>query len=88
MSRHLLAILLTELQTVRVLCRKANCGAVFETPLAELARRRLVRCPICGADWDHQGGPGPLAQLAEAMAEMARYDAQVVGVEFVMEEEG
>jgi len=45
-SRKLLAFLLSELKTIRILCRQGHCQGVIELPLADLAKGH-GKCPIC-----------------------------------------
>jgi hypothetical protein len=55
MSEKLLKFLLSELQTVRIICHAENCGVVTELPLAILAQRqekKEPRCPHCNASFD------------------------------------
>jgi hypothetical protein len=76
MSETVLRILLSELQTVRIVCQ---CGAVMEMAVTALdrnqpsARNRDVNCPGCGAtvrqgaeDQNHGPVSDPFDLLAEA----------------------
>jgi hypothetical protein len=53
MSKHLLSFLLTELSTVRIICKGPKdkpCGAVVEVPLEKLStyfQNTERKCPYC-----------------------------------------
>lgn len=87
MSEHLLKVLLSELSTVRVVCKK--CGAVFEMPLDRLAaafRKTAQCCPFCGAGFHLFNPQGHAADVlgpfAQALADLQQ--AQNCDVEFVL----
>lgn len=70
MSEHLLKIMLSELATVRVLCKSSTCGAVIEMPLADMPRMlALGECPVCHASFrvPSSSGPDLLAALARSI---------------------
>lgn len=95
MSRELLAFLLSELNTVRLVCRgnyqDRPCGAVLEIGLAELENlyQRVTKCPLCGQSFGvfpHNSGGvardgfGPLFRaVADLKAVQDRF-----GLEFVL----
>jgi hypothetical protein len=82
-SRHLLAILLSELKTVRVKCKK--CGAIAELPLDKLGDvLNEGQCRFC-KEGLHDVGARPLADLVKAIGEAARVRAEI---EFVIPEDG
>ena len=82
MSRKLLAFLLSELNTVRILCRK--CSAVAEMPLADLGRQPGHACRFCNAPFSlPPKNPGPFAALAQAIGELQKMNS-AVDVEFVL----
>lgn len=85
MSEHLLRILLTELSTVRLVCKDKSCGAVTEISLEQLRTRFSdVRCPLCKAAFgDSDVGGNPFKDFAQAVrAIQSRSDH--VEVEFVL----
>jgi hypothetical protein len=90
-SRKLLAFLVSELATVRVICQSARCGAVVEVPVGNLAARYPAPvCPLCQAEfspWKAQGADNPLARLGTALAAV-RDLHEKVQVEFVLPDEG
>lgn len=48
MSRKLLAFLLSELKTVRIICKHPACGVITEMPLDKLAGKLCTgQCPAC-----------------------------------------
>lgn len=86
MSRRLLAFLLSELKTVRVICPRKECGSITEVSIDRLrAKFEFASCPVCNHDiLPAAGGPNnPLHRLAKAIDEL-----QSVGVgdhiEFVL----
>ena len=86
MSRRLLAFLLSDLDTVRILCRRPGCGGVTEMPVANVAARFAdPRCPVCQAELlpGNAAGTNALTQLARAVTALQAH-ADKVGVEFVL----
>jgi hypothetical protein len=85
MSRKLLAFLLSELETVRLICQKENCGGVIECRLDRLGDEFLkLECPICKDLYrDTSGKPEPLSRLANAIRELRKHEKRVI-VEFVI----
>ena len=84
MSRRLLAFLLSELKTVRVVCHGPGCQTVLEMPLEALARVTWTRCPQCHLDLDPlANGTNPAAELARAVLK-AQAMAKLFGLEFVL----
>lgn len=89
MSRHLLAILLSELKTVRVTCPK--CQAVIELTVEQMGfRLGDCQCPVCKDGWpglsagDNQSHLGRLGRALHAL-QTAPGAAQV---EFVVDDPG
>lgn len=87
MSRKLFAFLLSELGTVRIICRAKECGAVTEVSIARM-RVANGECPVCKGDLvpaidGHPLGGNPLTRLAAAIQELQAH-AGKVGVEFVL----
>lgn len=85
MSRNLLAILLSELKTVRVICRHTTpanreCGGVVEVPIEDLARVRA--CPLCKLEL-LRGGPEDHARfLVQAVHDLLAQPTATI--EFVL----
>jgi len=98
MSRKLLAFLLSELSTVRVICKHDKCGVVTELPADQLPVRfggDPVFCPhcrlsLCAGLSSHAAGRAPhnpMTALAYAIAEVSRADAKF-DLEFVLADTG
>jgi hypothetical protein len=83
MSKHLLSFLLSELETIRVICRHDSCRGIIELSIEDLARRQPTKCPFCNGDWDYRGDRGPLAKYADAIADLKRCEKRMA-VEFVL----
>jgi hypothetical protein len=49
MSKKLLAFLIEELDTVRLLCRTLGCAGAVEFSVVNLESLRELKCPACGA---------------------------------------
>jgi hypothetical protein len=85
MSRKLLAFLLSELETVRIVCK--GCSAVTEMT-TEKASGKFERphCPVCNTAFfkiiPGQGQYNPLFNLLQAITEMKRFTT--VDVEFTL----
>lgn len=85
MSRHLLAILLSELKTVRVTCPK--CAAVTELSVEKLGHQLTdPRCPVCQAGWPEFVGAENLNRLNQLGRVIADFQASpgAKHVEFVL----
>ena len=94
MSRKLLAFLLSELRTIRIVCKGQikgkPCGTVLEVPLSNLAdffARTDATCRHCNTSWLHFPSPGdaqePFRLLAQAINNFANMKERV-DVEFVL----
>ncbi len=62
MSRRLLAFLLSELKTVRIICQHPSCGAVTEMTVEAMATRfkgRTAECPVCQSQFAGVAGGMP-----------------------------
>lgn len=89
MSRKLLAFLLSELETIRVICQR--CKGIAEMPVAEIAECYKTadtppKCPFCdhvfvGVYAMHKGNK--LVKLAEAIIEL-RDLKDGIEIEFVL----
>jgi len=87
MSRKLLAFLLSELATIRIICRNGMCGAITEIPINRLADTMKANCcPVCRSPFCNQQlerPPNWLARLAEVLTGLQK-TADLVDVEFVL----
>lgn len=95
MSRRLLAFLLSELKTVRVICPRPSCAAVTEVSIEQLGSRfsdRTPGCPLCRHEFvgvsakDHEQH-NPLARLSEAILAIqgdGKLNKPNVQIEFVL----
>lgn len=97
MSRRLLAFLLSELKTVRLICPRPQCGGVAELSVESLAVRfgatvRQPACPLCnhdfvGVDSSSKYQTNPLLRLSEAVLELqgvGKTVAPELQIEFVL----
>ena len=83
MSRKLLALLLSEIQVVRVICCK--CKTVIELPIGELARTGVNACPQCKANFDPSArGENLLQDLALVVQHLQTLQDRVE-IEFILE---
>ncbi len=86
MSRRLLAFLLSELKTVRVICPRKECGAVTEVTVEQLGLRfdREPACPVCKHGFPVAGlaAGSPFSRLADAVRDLSVGGA--AAVEFVL----
>jgi DNA-directed RNA polymerase subunit RPC12/RpoP len=85
MSRRLLAILLNELNIVRVKCRK--CGKIVELKSSDLIEQfKEMKCPLCNHQYmSVTDSENPFRKLAKAI-ESFKAHAGNVEVEFVLED--
>jgi hypothetical protein len=87
MSRKLLAFLLSELKTVRVICKRDGCGMIYELPVAELETRfKNMTCPACKNLLGH-GNENGFAWLSAAVRAFATVK-DWVELEFVLKDDG
>lgn len=88
MSRKLLVFLLSELVTVRLVCKQCQATAAVEVPLGRLGQQ-AVFCPSCRTPFG-----GPIAGMPNYLDELARVIAQLqhksvpFEVEFVLPDKG
>ena len=88
MSRKLFAFLLSELQTVRVICARGKCGGVVELPVSNLYSVGSARCPKCGEHFDTTGQePNRFSKLKQAI-EDALSEPDRFSIEFVIPDKG
>lgn len=80
MSKHLLSIFLSELQTIRIHCASSACGGVVEFPTAQLAALKSgpTSCPVCGAPFRLENSA--LISLGQNLTalEKAKFDVEFV----------
>lgn len=66
MTKKLFSFLVSELKTVRVICKNRVCGAITELPVEQVERVfQDPKCPVCGMHLS--GGEGGLALLGSAL---------------------
>lgn len=75
MSKHLFAFLLTELNIVRIICQNPSCKKIVEMSFDELARKPIIKCPLCTSTEFNPAGHthtdyGPLFDLAKAVVSL------------------
>ena len=85
MSRKLLAFLLSELRTVRIVCK--GCAAVLEVPIEKLGNSvATCECKVCGQSFPRlkdAENRGPFWQLGQAIQQFRTHEA-VVDIEFIL----
>lgn len=89
MSRKLFAFLLSELGTVRLLCRSPQCGAATELTIEQMGLRMMPPfCPVCRAPLlSGHTNDNSLTRLAAALIEL-RAQTGTVEIEFVLPDDG
>jgi hypothetical protein len=78
---------LSEMQAVRVVCERGDCGGTIELPADHLHRVAGARCPVCGHEYflgPHH--PDPFAKLKAALDEVGQL-SEFVTIEFVVPDE-
>ena len=88
MSRKLLAFLLSELKTVRIIC--AKCGGTAEMTVKQLGARSGLSCPACRNELIEDAyGPTkhPLFALGKAIEHLQDGAPQPFKIEFVLPDE-
>jgi hypothetical protein len=87
MSEHPLTVLLSDLSTVRIVCRHkadgTSCGVAVEVPVERLGQ--LEECPVCHNSFDPMAGK-LCTSLGRAITQLQAHKG--VQVEFVMREKG
>jgi hypothetical protein len=85
-SRNLLAFLVNELKTVRVICRNTKCkGSVIEMEIAKLGEKYSDPiCPMCGSQLASSSQFNPLVKLSQAIVALSGEDR--VQIEFILPE--
>jgi hypothetical protein len=82
MSKHLLSFLLSELTTVRVICK--GCGVIVELPIHDLGTRfREAKCPLCNRELLARDDEDALRNLDNAILAIKKFTDRVE-IEFVM----
>lgn len=89
MTETTIRVLLSELETIRIICRIHNCGGVSELSLDKLRKtdRDRIDCPQCGATLieltrpDRSKPDQPLVALAELIVKLKSLTA-AYSVEF------
>jgi len=84
MSKHLLSIMLGELQTARLICKgkKGECGTVIEVPIMGSSEMVHIQCPNCSSIYREQhkeGMPDPLRNMELALkATHSNFDVEFI----------
>jgi hypothetical protein len=82
-SRKLLAFLLSELKTVRILCKKEGCRGIIEVSIEDLpGKLDGCQCPFCKTSF-RLANEDNFALLAKAIGNLARISDKV-DVEFIL----
>lgn len=83
MSEKLFRFLVSEIKSMRVICKNKDCGTVLEIPLKKLEDGRgEIQCPVC-KNWLQKGGINcHLSDLAAALDRFSKLD--YVDVEFTL----
>jgi hypothetical protein len=91
MTRKLLAFLLSELKTVRLICQQERCGAVTEVSIAKMRTKFTGgACPLCDAQFVPErldGKSNALVLLAFAIQELQEQTG-TIQLEFVLPDNG
>jgi hypothetical protein len=92
MSRKLFAFLLSELSTVRLICKRPTCGGVAEMPIDQLEKRfegqYAPACPVCGGTYQGIDGSRPTAfHLLAVAVKRLQQCKDAVEIEFVLPDE-
>jgi hypothetical protein len=87
MSRRLLAFLLSELKTVRIICKNPTCQGAVEIPVEHLGSRMAEpSCRICGHPFQpFAQGTNGFSILARAI-QLLQQHADQGDVEFILPE--
>jgi hypothetical protein len=94
MSEKLLQFLmLSEMSTVRLICKNPDCGAVFELPIGKLIEQKWRNCLSCKAEFDvvktetknfvGDVSWSALEKLSDSIQLLSR--SKTVAIEFVMD---
>jgi hypothetical protein len=79
-SEKLFRFLLSELKTIRVICKNGVCGAIVEVPVDQAIKTfRNDQCPVCHKSFV----PASIMSLAIAIQELNQKKDEV-DVEFVI----
>ena len=86
MSKKLLSFLLSELKTVRVICKRLlpgdkPCGGIVEVTIERLGK--MTKCPLCNGDLVVNGGSQRLFNFAHVVRELLD-DSPLFQLEFVI----
>jgi hypothetical protein len=86
-SRKLLAFLLSELKTVRIVCKHDGCGVVTEMPLNQMDQKMTgPYCPACRRPLA-QTKDNPFMLLAQGVRGLEAF-LSVVDLEFIIPDDG
>jgi hypothetical protein len=86
----LFAFFLSELKTIRIVCRNPGCGVIVEQSMDDLIKGNgnQLRCSFCGQDFDPSKVPPAPIQALATVLNAFRNIQQTVDVEFVLPDDG
>lgn len=85
MSKHLLSLMIEELKTIRIQCKRENCtGGIAEFDTSVLDSSTQLRCPTCNASL-RGGSDDPLLMLGKAIRQLSD-KGNKAAIEFVIAE--
>ncbi len=78
MSERLFSFLLSELKTMRIICKNPNCGSVLEIPLSRMQDKSGTwKCSVCCEPI--QSNENHLAKLAQSILDVQKDKLADVG---------
>jgi hypothetical protein len=81
MSEKIFRFLLSELKSLRAICKQPGCGGVVELPLDAISGKKTsIRCPVCDNPLQQPTPNNHLANLAKAIESVTT--SGVADVEF------
>jgi hypothetical protein len=85
--KRLISVPISDLTTVRLTCRRNNCGGVSELPVFRLIDPVFFKCPLCQQDLRRSShsnlASDPLSILSTAITGLNGME-QNLGVEFLI----
>jgi len=73
MTETTLKVQLSELHTVRILCRRNACAGVVELPISRLGMLQGTRCPVCHNPFSsEETHPGIFVDLGNILDRLSR----------------
>ena len=92
MTKQTRLVMLSELRTIRLVCRKKDCQTTIEIPLDKITRANANgSCPSCGTEFSvgygHEAEKNhPLHALADALRNLKYMDGENFAVEFPLDD--